>query len=1067
MGSRRTCLALVMLLPHVMVIMTSFARSAHTAVLGPTNTGKTHLAIERMCGHSSGLMGFPLRLLAREVYDRVCRIKGPDQVALLTGEERILPPNSRYVLSTAEAMPTRGGVGAMKDFAFVALDEVQLAADPERGHIFTDRMLHARGREETMLLGSASMAPLVRRLVPGVEIITRPRFSTLRYAGARKLSRLPKRSAVVAFSVEEVYRVAEMLRRFRGGAAVVMGALSPATRNAQVAMFEAGEVDYLVATDAIGMGLNLDLDHVAFASLRKFDGHRTRRLTIAEMAQIAGRAGRHQKDGTFGDLGSPDAPPAFSPEEIERIEEHRFDPVTEIFWREADLPMDSVGLLIGALERRPAHEGLRAAPEAVDLALLKYLADQPDVIERARGKAQVQRLWAACSVPDFQKLGIEHHGRIVHRLWSYLSQGNGLIPQDWFAGQLARLDNVQGDVDALAGRIAAVRIWAYVAQRDDWLLNPVDMAARARALEERLSDALHGALRQRFVDKRTTMLLRSAGKDSALLPVDVDAAGNVTVDGHRIGTMRGFRFKVDPNARANEKRLLLAAAERRLGAHLNEMAQALLAVDDKAFTLASAPGSEAQIIWNGHPVATLKGGQRLLAPEIQLDAGLTGLAPEIQQGVAERLNVWVKGQLERHIPALIKMAEGSQDPAMPAPVRAVLAQLADAGGILDRSALDEALGQVAKEDRAHLRKAGVIIGVMDLYHPGLMKPGAAQWRMVLLALKRGTPLVALPQPGVVLIAPKEDKPKVEAPRAAAPAEAVEAESTPETGAVTAEAVATETEADTAMAETSAESAPEVAAAKVPEPEAEAAPEPEPVADVSPQPVAEPAPQPVVDAAPQAPAEPIDEVGAQIAGFRKLGNALLRIDMAERLARGAHEAIAAGKPYVASDPTIVSIGLSEVAFLDLMRQAGFRPVPDAAEDAPNWQFRGRPKPRPRNERHQRGGRPNRGPRQDGAPQDGPRRADRPQGDRPQGDRNQDRNRGDRPQHDRTQQGKGPRKDRDDQRTGAGGERGDRKQGGRPNRPQQGDRDRDRPRQAPLVATGKGLAGLAALLGGREE
>ncbi|MGF7170789.1 ATP-dependent RNA helicase SUPV3L1/SUV3 [Sphingobium xanthum] len=921
--------------------MASRAHAALKAVLGPTNTGKTHLAIERMCGHSSGLMGFPLRLLAREVYDRVCRIKGSDQVALLTGEERIAPPNARYVMATAEAMPVRGGFGAFSDFAFVGVDEIQLAADPERGHIFTDRLLHARGREETMLLGSASMAPLVRSLVPDTEVISRPRFSTLRYAGSAKLSRLPKRSAVVAFSVEEVYRVAEMLRRHRGGAAVVMGALSPTTRNAQVAMFEAGEVDYLVATDAIGMGLNLNVDHVAFASLRKFDGQRTRRLTVAEMAQIAGRAGRHQKDGTFGDIGASDGPPAFTAEEVERIEEHRFDRIDQIFWREADLPMDDVDTLIEALEERPHEPGLRAAPEAIDLAVLKYLADLPDVRERARGPWQVARLWAACSVPDFQKLGLEHHARTIHRLWTWLSQGNGHIPQDWFAGQLARLDNVQGDVDALAGRIAAVRIWAYVAQRDDWLAQPAEMAARAHALEERLSDALHGALRQRFVDRRTSALLRQAGDQHALLAVDVDSTGNVTVDGYKIGTLKGFRFAVDPLARANEKRLLLAAAERRLGAHLNEMAQALLAVDDKAFSFASPPGGDAQIIWNGHPVATLKAGQRLLAPELVLDAGLSGLAPEIQQGVRERLGVWIRGQFDRHVPALLKMEAGATDPALPPSVRAVLAQLADAGGIMPRTQLDEALGQVAKEDRAHLRRAGVVIGVMDLYHPGLMKPAAAQWRMALLSLKRAKPLVALPAAGAVLLPASEE---------------------------------------------------------------------------------------------------LDEIGAGIAGFRKLGESWLRLDMAERLARGAHEAIAAGKPYGADDATIVSIGLNEASFLDLMRQAGFRPVADAAEGAPNWQFRGRPKQRP--------------PRPEGE-----QRRRRPQGDRAQqGDRPP---RGDRPERQgRPDRPKGDRPPRDDKRP-------DRKADRKP-RPQDRDRDRDRgprePRQ--IVATGKALAGLGALFG-REE
>jgi len=929
--------------PHAMSrpVMASYAHSAHKAVLGPTNTGKTHLAIERMCGHSSGLMGFPLRLLAREVYDRVARIKGPEQVALLTGEERIAPPNARYVLSTAEAMPVRGGFGAFSDFAFVGVDEIQLATDPERGHVFTDRLLNARGREETMLLGSASMAPLVKRLLPETEIVTRPRFSTLRYAGSAKLSRLPKRSAVVAFSVEEVYRVAELLRRHRGGAAVVMGALSPSTRNAQVAMFEAGEVDYLVATDAIGMGLNLDVDHVAFASLRKYDGQRTRRLTVPEMAQIAGRAGRHQRDGTFGDIGASDGPPAFTAEEVERIEEHRFDPVEQIFWREADLPMDDVDTLIAALTERPDRPGLRAAPEAIDLAALKYLADLPDVTERARGSAQVARLWAACSVPDFQKLGLEHHARIVHRLWTWLSQGNGHIPQDWFAGQLARLDNVQGDVDALAGRIGAVRIWAYVAQRDDWLANPVEMAARARALEDRLSDALHAALRQRFVDRRTSALLRRTGEADAFLSVDVDGAGNVSIDGHKIGLLRGFRFIVDPDARASDRRLLLAAAERRLGAHLNEMAQALLAVDDKAFSLASPPAGDAQIIWNGHPVATLRGGQRLLAPELQLDAGLGALAPEIQQGVRERLGVWLKGQYEKHLPALLKMEAGATDPALPPPVRAVLAQLADAGGIMERTALDQALAQVAKEDRTHLRKAGVVIGVLDLYHPGLMKPGAAQWRMALLALKAGTPLVALPPAGAVLLPASEET---------------------------------------------------------------------------------------------------DEAGAAIAGFRKLGDALLRLDMAERLARGAHEAIAAGKPYGADDPTIVSIGLGEASFLELMRQAGFRPVPDAAEGAPNWTFKGRPKPRNRPE-----GERGRGRRPADTRRSGPPRADddKSGGHRPE----RQRRAGDRPDQHGKPDGERPR--------------GDRK-GGKP-RPQ----DRaPAPRQAPIVATGKALAGLGALFGKEE-
>src|SRR3954468_17487103 len=418
--------------------MTRFAAQPLVAVLGPTNTGKTHLAVERMCGHSSGLIGFPLRLLAREVYDRVVAIKGVESVALVTGEEKILPDKARWFLTTAESMPLD------KEFAFVGLDEAQLGADPGRGHIFTDRLLRARGREETMILGSEALRPMLRALTPDAEIITRPRFSTLTYAGPAKLSRLPKRSVVVAFSAEEVYAVAEMLRRMRGGAAVVMGALSPRTRNAQVAMFQAGEVDYLVATDAIGMGLNMDVNHVAFASLTKFDGYRQRRLTVSEMAQIAGRAGRHQRDGTFGALTlEGDALAEFRPEEIERIEEHRFDPLDFLYWRESELDFAGVEALIRSLERRPVRREVRAAPEATDLAVLRILAGDPQVPVRASSPDLVRRRWAACGLPDFRKTGPEHHSRLVAPIFDHLSEGEGRIPQGWYAEQVARLDNVQ------------------------------------------------------------------------------------------------------------------------------------------------------------------------------------------------------------------------------------------------------------------------------------------------------------------------------------------------------------------------------------------------------------------------------------------------------------------------------------------------------------------------------------------------------------------------------------------------------------------------------------------------
>src|SRR3954466_2946541 len=553
------------------------------AILGPTNTGKTHLAIERMCGHSSGVIGFPLRLLAREVYDRVVGLKGEGQVALLTGEERIVPPQARYFLCTAESMPVGNEGEEVREFAFAAIDEAQLAVDPERGHVFTDRMLRARGREETLILGASTLRPIIRELLPDAEIVSRPRFSTLRYAGSVKLSRLPPRSAGGAFSAEQVYALAEMLRRFRGGAAVVMGALSPATRNAQVAMFQRGEVDYLVATDAIGMGLNMDVTHVAFAGLNKFDGRRDRRLTIAEMAQIAGRAGRHQKDGTFGTLGLSEDSGGFSEEEVAAIEDHRFPPVDSVYGRNAAPDFSDVRALIRSLEAKSDDPILRPAPEAIDLAVLKLVAEDPAIA--ARKGVQARRLWAVCGLPDFRKVGPMHHARMVRRLFSYIGE-DGHVPHEWFAAEVARLDNMSGDIEVLADRLAGVRSWAYIAHRSDWLADPAKWAERTREVEARLSDALHERLTQRFVDRRTAVLVRDIGARGAdALPVTVAADGEVSVGPEPIGHLSGFDFRVDPSARLADKRLLLAAAERRLGEELDRRARALVDRAGEAFQL--------------------------------------------------------------------------------------------------------------------------------------------------------------------------------------------------------------------------------------------------------------------------------------------------------------------------------------------------------------------------------------------------------------------------------------------------------------------------------------------------
>ena len=714
------------------------------AVLGPTNTGKTHYAIERMVAHSSGCMGFPLRLLAREVYDRVVAIKGKDQVALLTGEEKILPPGARYFLCTAESMPTD------RDFAFVALDEAQLAADPERGHVFTDRLLRARGREETLILGSETLRPMLRALTPDAEIIGRPRFSTLSYAGPKKISRLPKRSVVVAFSAEEVYAVAEMLRRLRGGAAVVMGALSPRTRNAQVAMYQAGEVDYLVATDAIGMGLNMDVAHVAFASLRKFDGKRARRLTIPEMAQIAGRAGRHQRDGTFGTLGSEGSGASFDPEEVLAIEGHHFKPLDHLYWRNGTPDFASVGRLIASLEARPDRDGLRAAPEAIDLAVLKRLAAEPDIAHRARGAAMTERLWAACGLPDFRKTGPEPHSRLVARVFKHLSEDGRRLPVQWFADELARLDTVQGDVETLADRLAAVRTWAYIAHRPDWLAEPGHWAERTRALEERLSDALHQRLTQRFVDRRTAVLMRDLGaKGADLLPMKVCEDGAVTVDGEAIGVLIGFRFKADPQARHGDMKRLMAAAERRLGVELAKRARALAVDEDSGFSLATDPGRPVALFWQGDVVARLTKGKTLLSPRIELHRALDALAVMDRQAVMRRLQVWLDDQIARHLGPLADIMAGARDPSQSAAARALLAPLGEAGGVVDRAGLDDVLAGLDREQRAPLNKMGIRIGTLDIFVAALIKPEAARWRVALAAAQDNAVMPALPPIGAV------------------------------------------------------------------------------------------------------------------------------------------------------------------------------------------------------------------------------------------------------------------------------------------------------------------------------
>ncbi len=724
-----------------------------TAVLGPTNTGKTHLAVERMCAHSSGIMGFPLRLLAREIYDRVVKIKGERNVALITGEERIAPPDARWLLCTTESIPMN------RDIAFMAIDEAQLGADPERGHIFTDRILNARGREETILLGSESLRPAIHALLPKAEIITRPRFSKLSFAPPKKLSRLPLRSAIVAFSVEQVYEIAEMLRQSKGGAAVVMGALSPRTRNAQVKMYQDGEVDYLVATDAIGMGLNMDVTNIYFASLTKFDGRRQRRLSIAEMAQIAGRAGRHQRDGAFGTLTLGDA---FTSEEIDCIENHRFPKLDHLYWRNAEPDFGSLSALIDSLETNPQHRMLRAAPDAEDLIILKILSNEPEIQRIARGADSLARLWEVCRLPDFQKLGAEFHARFLSRVFHYLSTGNGYFPEHLFADQIARLDVIQGDVSTVAARIAVARTWAYIAQRADWLEHPVKWRLRAAEVEEKLSDALHSKLTERFVDRRTKMLMQGAGLPVSNLRVDVDDSGEVFVENQLIGTLGGFRFATDPSATLVDRKRLIAGAEKHLARELARRAQELIDAPDKDFAFSFVVGETPHVLWQSHAVATLKKGKDRLHPTLIMDRSIRQLDHKLTEMIAKRMTEWLAAKIEQQLRPLFVMAQAVTRADPSASLRAIVAAIVDGGGMIDRHLVEENVASLDHIDRKRLRTLGIVIGTLDIFHALLIKPDAAKLCVALHSVRVQQPMLALPMPGLGLL----DRPSLELAAAA-------------------------------------------------------------------------------------------------------------------------------------------------------------------------------------------------------------------------------------------------------------------------------------------------------------
>ena len=689
-----------------------------TAVLGPTNTGKTHLAVERMLAHAGGMIGLPLRLLAREIYDRVRLKAGDHAVALITGEEKIIPAQPRYWVCTVEAMPPDLRV------PFLAIDEVQLAGDFERGHIFTDRILNRRGLEETMLLGSGTMRPILEKLIPGTTFVSRPRFSKLTYAGPRKLSRLPRRSAIVAFTAEMVYTVAEMIRRQRGGAAVVMGALSPRTRNAQVALYQSGEVDYLVATDAIGMGLNMDVDHVAFASTRKFDGFQYRQLNPSELGQIAGRAGRYMNDGTFGVTADADA---FEPEIIDRLENHNFESLRVLQWRNRELDFRSLDGLRKSLGTLPNREGLTRAQPNPDIEALESVCRDPNTNGLPRSAFEVERAWEVCQIPDYRNISPAEHAHLVSRVLTFLHTRKGVIDEDWFSKQLAYCENLDGNIDSLSQRISHVRTWTFIANRADWLEAPTYWQARAREIEDKLSDVLHEKLTQRFIDRRTSVLMRRLAKKEGLMS-SVEEDGAISVEGEVIGRIVGLSFVAGDALDGGETRLLKQAAVQALTTEVTARAISLATTADTELRLSR----QGDIVWQGQPIGKLHGGDARFKPRVEVIADDL-LAPALREDVRQRLQKFIDRSIATAIEPLLKLeeAEGLENTT-----RGLAYRLAENFGVLPREDVTAEVKALTQEDRAKLRGFGVRFGAHTVFLPALLKPAPTEIRMLLWWLEQ-------------------------------------------------------------------------------------------------------------------------------------------------------------------------------------------------------------------------------------------------------------------------------------------------------------------------------------------
>ena len=684
-----------------------------TAVLGPTNTGKTHLAIETMLSFESGIIGFPLRLLAREVYDKIIQRTDISKVALITGEEKIIPMNAKYYLCTVESMPLN------KLVDFVAIDEIQMCADNERGHVFTDRLLNFRGEKLTMFLGSHTIKNIINSLEEKVEFIFKDRFSKLSYVGHKKISRLNPKSAIIAFSIEEVYAIAELVRRQKGGSAIVMGSLSPKTRNSQVKLYQSGDVDYLVATDAIGMGLNMDLDNVYFSSLKKFDGKKLRKLNLSEISQIAGRAGRYRNDGSFGITGDCKE---LSAEEIELIESHKLEPIQYIFWRNSNLNFKNFESLINSLDEKPTKKILRRIYDCEDEKLLKFFLKEHSKYNILNEKNSLEIIWECCQIPDFVKHTYGHHLEVVSKVFGFLTSGKKKVLNKYMKKQLNSLDKLEGNVDSISNRIANVRTWSYVSNKKGWVENQDYWIERTKILEDKLSDRLHEELTKSFIDKRASILARGLKQDIDL-KTEITDQKNVLIDGQYIGELKGLKLNLDLKIDSldTDIKSLKKASRQGVGPELVKRINQI--INSNILKLKE----DFKIYWGNDPIAYLAPGKNYLEPNLNLIADDI-LEFENRNRLQIHLEQWLKKFIREKLTDLVNLNNIEKNNNS---IRALCYQLFENNGVLKRDLVSEFVKQLSLDNRKILRKNGIKIGRYHIYLHKIIKPEAVTIRLLL------------------------------------------------------------------------------------------------------------------------------------------------------------------------------------------------------------------------------------------------------------------------------------------------------------------------------------------------